>query len=176
MKLTDWPGLSNLFPSPEQKVIIMTDIVVARAMSMIAKCVDPKSLRQIAANARKKGELAVARAADLRLYAILPAEAPGTFEHRVWQSIHALEGTLTAERGKTTRLGRTRQKIARVGEFETIKDLILGAKPSEGFFMLIERQMEDLTFEAVALHHPDRFDETVLNAAAARLQSVGFKS
>jgi hypothetical protein len=151
----------------------MTDIAVTRALQTIEGCTDPKSLRQIAANARIKGELAVARAADLRLYSVLPSEAPGTFEHDVWQSIHALEGTLTAERKKTTRLGRTRQKIALVGEFETIKDLILGKKPSEGFFMLIDRQMGDLTFEAVALRHPDHFDGTVLIAAATRLQSVG---
>lgn len=150
----------------------MTDITVARAMQTIEGCVDPKGLRQIAANARKKGELTVARAADLRLYAILPSEAPGTFEHDVWQSIHALEGTLTVERVKTTRLNRTRRKIIRVGEFETVKDLILSTKPSDGFFMLIERQMSNLTFEAVALRHPDRFDEFVLKAAVARLQSA----
>ena len=150
----------------------MTDIAVARALQIIEGCTDPKSLRQIAANARGKGELGVARAADLRLYAILPSEAPGTFEHDVWQSIHALEGTLTVERSKTTRLGRTRQKIARVGELVTIQDLILGTKPSEGFFMLIERKMTDLTFEAVALRHPDRFEEAVLKAARARLESV----
>lgn len=153
----------------------MTDNAVARAMKTIEGCVDPKSLRKIAANARQKGELAVAHAADLRLYEILPSEAPGTFEHDVWRSIHALEGTLTSEREKTTRLGRTRPKIARVGEIETIKDLIMGVKPSEGFFMLIERQMADLTFEAVALRHPDRFDDAVLDAAAARLRSVGIE-
>ena len=150
----------------------MIDTVAARALRLIDGCDDPKSLRQIAANARLKGEAAVALAADLRLYEILPSEKPGTFEHDVWRSIHALEGTLTAERGKTTRLGRTRQKIARVGELETIKDLILGAKPSEGFFMLIERKMSELTFEAVALRHPLRFDPAVLSAAAARLGSV----
>ncbi len=153
----------------------MTDNAVARAMNTIEGCVDPKSLRQIAANARQKGELAVAHAADLRLYEILPSEAPGTFEHDVWRSIHALEGALTSEREKTTRLGRTRPKIARVGEIETIKDLIMGVKPSEGFFMLIERQMANLTFEAVALRHPDRFDDAVLDAAAARLRSVGIE-
>lgn len=151
----------------------MTDSTVDRAMRMIEQSVDPKVLRQIAVNARGKGELAVARAAELRLYAVLPSEEPGTFEHDVWRSIHALEGTLTAERGKTTRLGRTRQKIARVGELDTIRDLVLGTKPSEGFFMLIERSMDDLTFEAVALRHPDRFDQAVLDSATARLQTVG---
>lgn len=152
----------------------MVSIDVERAMKIIESCSAPERLRQIAANAREKGELAVARAADLRLYEILPSEKLGTFEYDVWRSIHALEGTLTNERGKTTRLGRTRQKIARAGELETVKDLILGSKkPSEGFVMLIERHMPDLTFEAVALRHADRFEETVLDAAAARLRSVG---
>lgn len=152
----------------------MTSPAAERVLKVIETCVDPKSLRQIAANARQKGELAVARVADLRLYEILPSEKPGSFEHDVWRSIHALEGTLTNERGKTTRLGRTRQKIARVGELETVKSLIVGAKkPSEGFSMLIERQMPELTFEAVALRHPDRFDDTMLDSAAARLRSVG---
>lgn len=150
----------------------MTDNIVARALRTIEGCADPKSLRQIATNARARGEDTVARAADLRLYAILPSEAPGTLEYDVWQSIHALEGTLTTERAKTTRLGRTRQKIARVGELQTIRDLILGPKPSEGFFMLIEREMRELTFEAVALRHADRFDEAVLEAAAARLRTA----
>ncbi|MBD9640885.1 hypothetical protein IB277_31795 [Ensifer sp. ENS07] len=154
----------------------MTNPAAERVLKMIETCVDPKSLRQIAANARQKGEMAVARVADLRLYEILPSEKPGSFEHDVWRSIHALEGTLTNERGKTTRLGRTRQKIARVGELETVKSLIVGAKkPSEGFSMLIERQMPELTFEAVALRHPDRFDDTMLNSAAVRLRSVGIE-
>lgn len=148
----------------------MTDIA-KQAMKLIEGCDDPKSLRQIAANARQKGELAVAHAADLRLYEVLPSTQPGTFEHDVWRSIHALEDTLTRERQKTTRLARTRQKIAGVGELETIRGLILQAKPSKGFYMLRDRQMVDLTFEAVALRHPERFDEKVLNDAAARLQS-----
>lgn len=150
----------------------MTDTAVTRALKMIEACLNPKQLLQIAENARLKGEVAVARAAELRRYAILPSAAPGTFEHDAWKSIHALEGTLTLERNKTTRLARTRQKIKRVGEFETIKDLTLGTKPSEGFFMLIERDMAHLTFEAVVLRHTDRFDDIVLDAARARLQSV----
>lgn len=152
----------------------MTD-AITRIMKTIEECTDAKKLRQIAINAREKGELTVARAADLRLFAILPSEAPGTLEYDVWQSIHALEGTLSNERGKTTRLARTRQKIKNVGEFATVRDLVLSSKPSEGFSMLIDRDMAALTFEHVALQHPDRFDSMVLDAASARLLSAGIE-
>lgn len=153
----------------------MTDTAAARALQFIERCTDPKSLLQIAVNARQKGELAVAHAADLRRYEVLPSSQPGTFEHDAWRSIHALEGALTDERGKTTRLGRTRPKIARTDEAQTITDLVVASKPSAGFFMLIERKMAELTFEAVALRHPDKFDEAVLDAAAKRLRSVGIE-
>lgn len=71
-----------------------------RALKMIANCVDAKSLRQIAANARWQGMSEVARAADLRLYEVLPSLKPGTLEHDVWRSIHALEDTLANERAR----------------------------------------------------------------------------
>ncbi|MDX0503606.1 hypothetical protein GOC80_13320 [Sinorhizobium medicae] len=151
----------------------MGETAADKAMRTIERCVDPKLLRQIAANARKRGEACVADAADIRLYEILPSEKPGTFEHDVWRSIHALEGTLSNERGKTTRLGRTRPKIARSGELEAVKDLILRKDASEGFYMLLERQMSGLTFEAVALRHPELFSADVLDAAENRLRSAG---
>lgn len=65
-------------------------------------------------------------------------------------------------------LGRTRQKIARDGEAKTVADLVLGTA-SDGFHMLIARDMRDHTFEAVALRHPQRFEKDVLQAASARL-------
>ena len=151
----------------------MTDLAVERILKVVENSTDPRALRQIAENARTKRQFEVVRAAELRLYEILPSEMPGSFEHDVWRSIHALEGTLTNERGKTTRLGRTRQKIAKVGELETVKDLIVGTKkPSEGFTMLIERQMPELTFEAVALRHPERFDQVAIDAASERLKTA----
>ena len=142
----------------------------ARALARIASCTNPSELRQIARNARAKGEEEVRLAAQRRLYEVLPSEQPGTLEYDVWQSIHALEGELSDERGKTVRLSRTRQKITRDKEVKTVADLIMGSQ-SEGYRMLIDRDMKELTFEAVALRHPDRFDKLVLDAARDRLSA-----
>ena len=40
--------------------------------------------------------------------------------------------------------------------------------------MLLDRNMTDLTFEAVALRHPADFSEDVLKTAKSRLLEVGF--
>lgn len=123
-------------------------------------------------NAQREAQPEVVRAAQLRLYAVLPAAEPGTLEHDVWQSIHALEDTLTQERNKTTRLSRTRPKIARDGEQQTVADLVSKKIPSDGFKMLVERDMVDLTFEAVALRHSDRFAPDLLETCRNRLAAI----
>jgi hypothetical protein len=144
-----------------------------RALEFIATCIDPKKLGQMVENARKQGETDVERAAMLRLYEVKPEARPGTLEHDVWRSIYALEGALTGERDRTTLLGRTRQKIAADKEAATVASLVLKKEASEGFHMLLERNLAGHTFEAVALRHRDRFDAEVLGAAAARLRGAG---
>ncbi len=146
---------------------------VSKMMEFVSRCVEPDKLRQIAKNAEAGGEPALVTAARLRLYEVLPAEKPGTFEHAVWQSIYALEDVLKQERGKTILLARTRQKIARHGEVRCVADLVSGP-PSDGFQMLLDREMLDLSFEAVALKFPDKFEQTTLDAARSRLDSVGY--
>ena len=145
-----------------------TDAARQRAIAYIATCTDPAKLRQVALNAAATGDADLQREARLRLYAVAPDEEPGTLEHEVWQSVLALEDALSDESGTTKRLSRTRQKIKRDGEERTVRDLVLG-KVSEGFRMLVDRDMVDRTFEAVALRFPDRFDVDVLEAARRKL-------
>jgi hypothetical protein len=149
------------------------DSQVSKMLGFVALCAEPEKLRQIAKNAEARGVPELAKAARLRLYEVLPAEQPGTFEHAVWQSIYALEDVLKQERGKTILLARTRQKIARQGEVQCVADLVCGP-PSDGFQMLLDRKMLDLSFEAVALKFPDKFDEVALDAARQRLNAVGY--
>lgn len=144
----------------------------SNALKIIEQSNDPKDLERIAVNALRQGEHAVRHAALMRLYAISPAAKPGTLEYDVWRSIYALEGALKDERGKTVRLSRTRQKIKRDGEHRTVSDLVIG-KVSDGFRMLLDRAMPELTFEAVALRHAHAFDDEVLTAARTRLKDAG---
>lgn len=139
-----------------------------RTVAFITGCSDPEKLKRMAVNARRLGEKEIERAASLKLYSVMPSAEPGTLEYDVWRSIYALEGALKDERGKTIMIGRTRQKIARDGEAKTVADLVRGTA-SDGFRMLMERNMEDHTFEAVALRHGDRFEDDVLKAASSRL-------
>ena len=145
----------------------------ARALAFICGCTDADKLEQLIENAHGRGEAEVERAAMLRLYEVKPAAKPGSLEHDVWRSIYALEGALSSERERTTRLGRTRPKIAQDGEAATVADLVMKKQASEGFHMLMDRDMAQLTFEAVALRHPDRFTEEVRAAARARLETAG---
>ena len=145
----------------------------ARIRAQIAACDDPEKLRRWIVNARNKNETDISDAAFRRLIAIMPQEQPGTVKYDFWQTIHAFEHMLSEERGKTTRLARTREKVARVGVIETLKDWALSNHRTDGFEMLLERSMPELTGEAIILRHRESFEEVVVAAARKRLESAG---
>ncbi|MFT5364157.1 MAG: hypothetical protein ACI9VX_001785, partial [Dinoroseobacter sp.] len=45
--------------------------------------------------------------------------------------------------------------------------------PSEGYYLLHERNILDMSAEAVVIRFPDRFEEEVLQAARTRLEIDG---
>lgn len=121
-----------------------------KALEYIAGCDDAQALGQLVENARKQGQPEVERAAFKKLVAIVPGVAEGSLEHDFWTTVHAFEFILSQERGKTTRLARTRQKVQRVGVRNTLHDWALG-KQTDGFEMLIERGMPELCGEAIVV-------------------------
>lgn len=151
----------------------MLMIDYANILLRISECDDPEKLRTWIKNARNKQETGIAEAAFRRLISLVPSEQPGTVEHDFWQTVNAFEYTLSEERGKTTRLSRTRQKVSRVGVIETLKDWALSDKKTDGFKMLLERGMPELTGEAIVLRHPGKFDVNVQRAARERLVEAG---
>ena len=142
-------------------------------IEFVSSCEDPEKLRRIVENARKREAVALADAALRKLVSVLPSERPGTVEFDFWRTIHCFEHVLTEERGRTTKLSRTRQKVRRVGVVQTLIDWALDTKQTDGFRMLLERNMPELTGEAIILRHPDKFEHLVVSAAHARLEAVG---
>ncbi len=102
-------------------------------LAFVASCDDPEKLRAIEENARKRGAETLVDAAFRRRVSILPSERPGTVEHGFWRSVHALEAVLTEERGRKTRLSRTRQKVDRVGVRRVLADWALDQEKTDGF-------------------------------------------
>ena len=146
---------------------------IGKVLKGIGDAKDPDKLKALIANAKRLGEKEVEEAAFKKLLDILPSEKLGTVEHDFWKTIHAFELALTEERGKTTRLQRTRQKVARVGEVKTLEDWALSSNMTDGFKMLIERGMPELTGEAIVLRHPAVFDVVARDNAMERLLEAG---
>lgn len=144
-----------------------------RVLAAIAIATDPAKLRTLRENAQRLGVPEVEAAAFKRLVEVLPEEATGSIEHDFWKTIHAFEEILRDERGKTVRLSRTRQKIDRVGVMQTLIDFAISKTPTDGFNMLIERGLPELTGEALVLKHDTHFEPAVLDAAKSRLEAAG---
>ena len=144
-----------------------------KMLNLIGACDDPDKLRSWHANARKAAHLDLADAAFRRLIAILQEEKPGTVEHDFWQTIHAFEHILKEERRKTVRLSRTRQMVGRVGVLATLESWAKRTSDTDGFTMLMERNMPELTGEAIVLRHASQFDPEIVAAARDRLEKAG---
>ena len=139
----------------------------------VADCEDPAKLRRIMGNARKRSAHAVYDAAFQRLVTILPSAIKGAVAKNVWRTIYASEVLHTEEKKKTFRHTRTRQAIRRKGEVQTVADLVLKSKPSDGFKMLEERGLLKLSFEAIVVFQKDSFEPEVVKKAYARLEEAG---
>ena len=146
---------------------------IPEMIEFVSTCEDPEKLRRIMKNSRERDAGALADAALRKLVSVLPSERPGTVEFDFWRTIHSFEHVLTEERCRTTRLSRTRQKVQRVGVVQTLIDWAVDSKQTDGFRMLLERDMPELTGEAIILRHPDKFEHHIVSAAHARLEAAG---
>ena len=60
--------------------------------------------------------------------------------------------------------------IDRHGIIEAINRVVARRDDAMGYIMLKERGMEDLSFEAVVLRHPDMFSQEAVQHAQARIE------
>lgn len=137
--------------------------------------VDPEQLttvdqaRNYLANVKRLGRADLHEAAFRRLCVLSGQDDTDPLVVDFWRAIAAAEEVLREQRGKTIRLARTRQKIARVGVRKTVEDLALSKVPSDGFAILAGAGLGDLTAEYLVLKHAGEFSDEAIDAARKRL-------
>jgi hypothetical protein len=89
-------------------------------------------------------------------------------EKMFFEVLNAYEGLLTEKNGRTTKASRTRQKLKNKGIHQCLVDWALGP-PTEGFKLLLERGMPELTAEYVVVEFANRFPPDAVDSAKKRL-------
>jgi hypothetical protein len=158
--------------SPDTKVPDKK-IIEKKILAFVERCENPAELETLIKNATRLGNAVVAEAAFRKRISLVPAERPGSVEHDFWQMVQAFEYALSEERGKNTRLSRTRLKVEKAGVVQTLRDWAVGSQETAGFTMLLARGMPEFTGEAVTLRHRDLFEPPVVEAAQQRLTAAG---
>lgn len=136
---------------------------------------DRQKLRNWMANACRLGRDDVYRAAFRQLCRIEGRDIDDPLAADFAAVMRALEEALSEQKGRTTRLSRTRQKLARAGVRKTLADLALKPKPSEGFLKLLEFGMADMSAESLILKYRQEFEPEVITAAERRLAEYSVK-
>ena len=134
---------------------------------------DPKLVRNLLDNARRAGLDDLVFQCQVRLAKLEGARFETALEQEFWAAIAAAEELATAKNGKTTRLGRTRQKVKRVGIKKCLEDWATHKGTTQGFDILVEGGHPELTGEAIVVRHEAEFSPEIVAAARQRLIDYG---
>lgn len=136
---------------------------------------DVKKLRALIANAKRLGRSDVVLRAQIRIAELAGLASVDPIEAAFWRAVTITEEFLSEQRGKTTRLSRTRQKHQRVGARQCLIDWANDPKPTEGFKLLIEEGKPELTGEGIVLKYACEFDAETVCAAQRKLTEYGVR-
>lgn len=96
--------------------------------------------------------------------------AKSNAEREALRAVYAFEEVRSQKAGRRVRASRTWQSIKNNGIIATVEKVVSRKSPTEAYADLVEARMEDFTFEAVVLRHPEAFSEAARKQAELRLQ------
>lgn len=134
---------------------------------------DPKLVRALLDNAQRKGRQDIVLQCQVRLAKLEGSRYSTPLEREFWTAVSVSEELATERNGKTTRLGRTRQKAARVGIHKCLEDWAFHKGTTQGFEILVDGGHPELTGEAIVVRHATDFSAEAVEAARQRLMSRG---
>jgi len=93
-------------------------------------------------------------------------------ELELLKALYAYEEVLTEKNKRTTRASRTWQMIKKYGIIRAAEKAVDRPIEPNGYKVLVQMGMQDLTFESVIVRHPDSFNEEVVLRAQERLKKL----
>lgn len=142
--------------------------------SKIARLTDTRALRNVMENARRLKRDDVYWQAFRRLCSLEGMRYDDPLERDFYDVLNAYEELLTARHGRTTKATRTRQKLASKGIEQCLIDWALG-HPTDGFKLLIDNGLPELTAEYLVVKYDRRFPRRAVESARKRLSDHGVR-
>jgi uncharacterized protein YecA (UPF0149 family) len=141
-----------------------------KIMKLVGHLKTPEDCEQVAVNVEAKQPL-FAIAARRKAIEIKASTHKATTDAEVQslQAVYAYERVLTLERGRKTRATRQWQMVTKLGIIGAVESIVKIPTASAGYDALKKMGMQDMSFEAVVLRHPDVFS---VEAVAQSKQSL----
>ncbi|HKW15589.1 MAG TPA: hypothetical protein VJS69_13970 [Candidatus Krumholzibacteria bacterium] len=129
-----------------------------KIMKLVGHLKTPEDCEQVALNVEAKQPL-FAIAARRKAIEIKASTHQATTDAEVQalQAVYAYERVLTLERGRKTRATRQWQMVTKLGIIGAVESIVKSPTASAGYEALVKMGMQDMSFEAVVLRHPDVF-------------------
>ena len=138
----------------------------------ISEIMDQTALRNLMENAKRHKRDDIWQQAFRRLCELEGQNQSDPLDRDFYATLRAYEELLTRKNGRTTRANRTRQKLRNKGVIQCLEDWAVSSAPTEGFNLLVESGMPELTGEFLVIKYADRFSQDAVAAAKTRLGPI----
>ena len=137
----------------------------------IAKIATVKACEQFAKNAEAHGRQDLTKAAHRRAVELGASShgAESEVEKECLKAVYAYERTLKAKHGKAVRANYTWRMIRSRGIIPAVERAVNKPHDPAGYSALAKMGLEDVSFEAVVLRHPEMFSEDAVQHSKERL-------
>jgi hypothetical protein len=146
-------------------------------MELVGHLKTPEDCEQVALNVEAK-QPAFAIAARRKAIEIKASthEPTTDAERHSFQAVYAYERVMTLERGRKTRATRQWQMVKKLGVIVAMESIVKSPTNSAGYEALVKMGMQDMSFEAVVLRHPDVFSAEAVAQSKQSLDSLVSRS
>lgn len=144
-----------------------------KIMKLVGHLKTPEDCEQVALNVEAK-QPAFAVAARRKAIEIKASTHKATTEaeEHALQAVYAYERVMTLERGRKTRATRQWQMVAKLGIIVAVESIVKNPTGTAGYEALVKMGMQDMSFEAVVVRHPDVFSAEAVAQAKQSLDSL----